>query len=705
MNHTKMIKSTALILITALTVSNTNTVLASTDPVNELRQSVIVHTPEDSDNSLVHYEFTDAQGKPYEIQTDTVAQGDSATFELQDDYFTNLPASSRTATGKKAAALPEAYDLREENIITSIKDQGYSGACWAFGTLKAAESNAIRKGLVTAESADFSESHLTWFAFHPSDSANDKMMIDGFYPISNRTDAAYLWGGSSLLTTFTLAKWSGIVTEDVAPFLSNSAEEQTNMAKKMSSNENNLRYQSSYHLQNATCYDAAPTDVWKNALLQTSALALGLYYNRSYMYTGDAGTTYYQNAYRGAAAIKAANHCVAVVGWDDHYSRMNFPEDIRPSHDGAWLIANSYGTDIGDNGYFWLSYEEPSICDIYSFDVEPATNYSNNYQYDGFGWGTAIPGTTSQKGANIFQTRNDYNQSLEAVGIYTITDNQPYTIQIYKNPEIGYPTSGTIVSESTTSGTIDYNGFHTIPLKKPVALSAGQRFSVVVTYKTNGKREIYLPIEGEGQTSATTQSLYSSNKGQSYYYSEVGKTWLDTSLAGQNNVCIKAYAVNTKKIPVIEITKSNVVLGAGEQFKVPYSCKNLEKKQLIWKSSKKNIASVSDKGVVRAKKRGTATITATGGTAKANIKIQVKKAPSSITATVKKKVLKRGKKYHIKTKLPSGSASYTKKYTSSKPKIASVSDKGVVTAHKKGKAIIRIRTYNKKSTKITIQVK
>lgn len=42
-------------------------------------------------------------------------------------------------------------------------------------------------------------------------------------------------------------------------------------------------------------------------------------------------------------AQKMANHCVTIVGWDDNYPRDNFAN--RPSGDGAWLIANSYGTN------------------------------------------------------------------------------------------------------------------------------------------------------------------------------------------------------------------------------------------------------------------------------------------------------------------------------------------------------------------------
>lgn len=54
----------------------------------------------------------------------------------------------------------------------------------------------------------------------------------------------------------------------------------------------------------------------------------------------------------------SGGHSVAIIGWDDNYSRENFPEEIRPSSNGAYLIQNSWGEDWGDRGTFWVSYED-----------------------------------------------------------------------------------------------------------------------------------------------------------------------------------------------------------------------------------------------------------------------------------------------------------------------------------------------------------
>lgn len=73
--------------------------------------------------------------------------------------------------------------------------------------------------------------------------------------------------------------------------------------------------------------------------------------------------------------------------------KITLMQEADASSNGAWLIANSYGSDYNDNGYFWVSYEEPSLSDIYTMAAESTANYENIYQYDGNGWSN---GTASQ---------------------------------------------------------------------------------------------------------------------------------------------------------------------------------------------------------------------------------------------------------------------------------------------------------------------
>ena len=201
-------------------------------------------------------------------------------------------------------------------------------------------------------------------------------------------------------------------------------------------------------------------------------------------------------------------------------------------------------------------------------------------------------------------------------------------------------------------------------------------------------------------------------------------TWskFTAALTAAKNMASNANAtqaqVNTAKANLDAAVKGLVVLKASSTKKVTlgvgetYSVKT---KNCTYLSANANIATVSTKGAVKAKKAGTVVVKAipsTGNKAKV-FKITVKKAPGKISkvtfnkkAVKKNKVtLKKGKKGTFKITLPKGTASNKITYTSSKKKVATVSKTGVVKAKKKGTTTITIKTFNKKTKKIKVTVK
>ena len=157
----------------------------------------------------------------------------------------------------------------------------------------------------------------------------------------------------------------------------------------------------------------------------------------------------------------------------------------------------------------------------------------------------------------------------------------------------------------------------------------------------------------------------------------------------------------------VTLSRTKATLGAKETLTLkatltPTSAET----SFAWSSDNIKVATVNSKGLVTAKKPGTAVITVktrNGKTAKATI--TVKKAPNKVTLDKSGTVaLAKGKKLKLKATLPDGTASALT-WSSSKPKVASVDQKGVVTAKKPGTAVITVRTYNGKAASVTITVK
>ena len=157
---------------------------------------------------------------------------------------------------------------------------------------------------------------------------------------------------------------------------------------------------------------------------------------------------------------------------------------------------------------------------------------------------------------------------------------------------------------------------------------------------------------------------------------------------------------NNKKIKSISWTDYDkaLTIKKGEKVKlgVTFSPKKNINKTLKWTSSKKKVVSVSKKGVIKGKKKGTATITAEatdGSNKKIKLKVTVGTKVSDIVYTNTQDgsmdKLYIGKTYTIKTKTSPSNASNKKlKWSSSDEDIAKVSSKGVVKPVQNGVVII-----------------
>ncbi|MBQ6123495.1 MAG: Ig-like domain-containing protein [Clostridia bacterium] len=145
-----------------------------------------------------------------------------------------------------------------------------------------------------------------------------------------------------------------------------------------------------------------------------------------------------------------------------------------------------------------------------------------------------------------------------------------------------------------------------------------------------------------------------------------------------------------------------ITLGLKETYAI--NTKKLGKK-LTFTSSKPKVASVTDKGVVKGLKKGTAVITVKSGEKeKARFTFKVVAAPKKVTLPFKSVTIGVKESVTLKPTITKGShTSFT--WTVKNKKIATVSENGVVKGVKAGKTTITVKTHNGKTARLELTVK
>ena len=419
----------------------------------------------------------------------------------------------------QAAALESAYI--PSGILTdsypSIRNQSPYGTCWGFAPTSLAELSVLNND---GTLLDLSELHSVYFAYHYT-SADGK---DGVKYLPTASYNYLSMGGDSSFIYHAYANWVGVADEKTAPYSGAAATLESGLSNDIAMND-------SAHLRNFYIVNKADRKYIKQLIKEYGGVGMSYYDDNQYY-------DYSTNSYYSTVSDNT-NHAISVVGWDDD-------KVTNSSNKGAWLVRNSWGSDEYSHfGYFWMSYDEPSIYDrVYALDCVSDTGssdddfYDHNYQYDlsaysQYGW---IGTGTSSTIANIFTATG--TQSLKAVGVETQNPNINYTVNIYTDiANSSNPESGTLVR--TQTGSFTYQGFHTIKMDNPLTLTKGKTFSVVIKLESmDGKSGAYYVMESKYNLGNAASWYCGGEKGQSFYYNY---GWRDMVESMGANVRIKAY--------------------------------------------------------------------------------------------------------------------------------------------------------------------
>lgn len=417
-------------------------------------------------------------------------------------------------------------DIIPENMV--IKDQKDTGSCWTFSSLGALESTLALKDYKKGKTPvvyDFSERHMEYATSYTfSDGINKSGFsrevgeggsLDIFIPYLTNGTGAIAESEMEFINSEEKIPLSSIENKKVITQVNDTIEFSSDTSTEESLAQ--IKQQMKEHIQN---YGGI------------SAAMHGGYGDKT-CYNNETGAQYCDNVIK-----YEVNHAVLIVGWDDDYSKDNFVESKRPKNNGAWIIKNSYGTElkftlkemkeiifngeetkdicvekgwtdatqipdeiaielfkaneytvedniatkkVGKDGFMYVSYEDDTIYKSLTgiIDAQSGTTYKNIYQYDQYGRVASIEYPISKIYlATVFDKKEIGSEYLTQVSIYA---SETYNCKVYVNPKGTSKAKNDLQQVKLKAGeseTFDI-GYHTIEFLEPVQIT-GDNFVVVL---------------------------------------------------------------------------------------------------------------------------------------------------------------------------------------------------------------------------------
>ena len=411
--------------------------------------------------------------------------GYSCSFDYTSNTLTMADTSEQTTV------IPSKYDLREKDRVSTIRNQGTYGTCWAFAAISAMES-----ALLPEQVQLYSVDHMT--------------MCNSFNV--NQYD-----GGEYTMGMAYLAAWQGPVYEEDDPYGDDETDETLTAVA---------------HVQEMRIIDGKDYVAIKTAVFKYGGVQTSLYSTLS----SSAGDTEYYNSETSAycyIGTEKPNHDVVIIGWDDNYPKENFAMELEG--DGAFICQNSWGTEFGEDGVFYVSYYDTNIGthNVVYTGIESIDNYDHIYQSDLCGWvGSLGYDKEDVYGADVFTAEGD--EEVAAASFYATGSNTEYTLYIVTE----FEDEGSFARrQEVASGTLDQAGYYTIDFDEAVTVSAGEKYAVVLYIKTEGSSHPLAIEYDTGDSSLITVDL---DDGEGYI-SYNGNSFINVKEKQDCNLCIKAF--------------------------------------------------------------------------------------------------------------------------------------------------------------------
>ena len=339
---------------------------------------------------------------------------------------------------KTRISFPARFDLRDEGYLTTVKNQGSCGSCWIFATLGSVESFWKKLGVGTYNLSENNAGNENGFEGDPCEGGNAKKLtpylIRGDGPISEADDPYPYGVGKMHLNP--MSNPQGIVTE--ARFFPND------------------------------------WDVIKQSITDYGGLYSSFWWFGEFSdYYNQANNTYFFSS--NPNDTTDAGHAIILVGWDDNM--------VTAGGTGAWIVKNSWGNGFGENGYFYLSYQDAFIntgnIACWPGRIEYNSNKTIHY-YDKLGW-IGSSGWTDGPDYALVKYIINGNETLTDIGTYITGSDATVKFEIFNDFD---GTTLTNLLLTTQTFNCEYPGYYAFELPNPLALNDGDEFYVKVEYVT-----------------------------------------------------------------------------------------------------------------------------------------------------------------------------------------------------------------------------
>ncbi|KKM20393.1 hypothetical protein LCGC14_1645930, partial [marine sediment metagenome] len=395
---------------------------------------------------------------------------------------------------KSAAALPAMLDLRLEERVTGAKNQGegnYGGNCTAFSSIGSIESRWLSMGF---PEVDLSEQNLA--ACYGFDEEN----------------WGYGQGANQFVNSAYLTRLNGPVLEEDDPY---------NVDIHPCKDD----LEPAALIPDSRWLPVRDFELLKHTVYYYGAVYVGIHWDVSGGSFNASDNTY------NYAGNNAANHAVLVCGWDD--------AKTTAGGTGAWIVKNSWGTGWGDNGFFYISYQDSQFAgdEMAYFPVRWENNDVDTiFMHDELGFTGTIPAPNTSQFFELAKFNVLSSHLVTHVGVAVPEPETVLDFNVYDDFD-GENLSNLIGSRSGIY--VEIPGIYTFAL--PVKVE--DDFYVEVKREV-GNNEVNYPVESVDP--GFSDPIY--NPDANWFKREEAGAWRSTffeATGGGFNLTVRAYAKKT----------------------------------------------------------------------------------------------------------------------------------------------------------------